>query len=261
MIILIEVKDFTKVYHLNKKQMKEQKTKKNQKIAVDNINFTAKEGEIFGLLGPNGAGKTTTLRSIATLLKPTKGEISVQGYNVVKDPTNVRRRIAFLTNELKLDSHFTPLYTMNFFGKLHNMEASEITKRINELFDYFDIKDFANKKISELSTGMMQKLSIAVSLIHDPEVIIFDEPTNGLDIITAKAVTDYLEMLKAQGKLIIVSTHIMSFAEKICDRVAIIINGHKVADGSIKDVLAQTNSTNLEDAFFELYKESIEEGA
>lgn len=258
---MIEVKDFTKIYHLTKKQMKEQKTKRNQKIAVDGINFTAKEGEIFGLLGPNGAGKTTTLRSIATLLKPTKGEISVQGFDVVKDATDVRKRIAFLTNELKLDPHFTPKYTMNFFGNLHSMEAKEISRRTDELFDYFDIKDFENKKISELSTGMMQKLSIAVSLIHDPEVIIFDEPTNGLDIITAKAVTDYLQKLKEQGKLIIVSTHIMSFAEKVCDRVAIIINGHKVADGKIKNVLEQTNTANLEDAFFELYKENLKEEA
>lgn len=257
---MIEVKGFTKVYHLSKKQMKELKTKKNQKIAVDNIHISAKEGEIFGLLGPNGAGKTTTLRSVATLLKPTQGEITVQGFDVVKDATQVRRRIAFLTNELKLDPHFTPLYTMNFFGKLHSMSSEDIAQRTKELFDYFDITDFADKKISELSTGMMQKLSIAVSLIHDPEVIIFDEPTNGLDIITARAVTDYLEMLKEKGKLIIVSTHIMNFAEKLCDKIAIIINGKKVADGTISEVLEQANANNLEDAFFNLYKASVEEG-
>lgn len=258
---MLEVKDFTKIYHLSKKQMKEQKLKANQKIAVDNINFVAKEGQIFGLLGPNGAGKTTTLRSIATLLKPTKGEITVQGFDVIKDATEVRRRIGFLTNELKLDPHFTPQFTMSFFGKLHSMEPKDIEKRTNELFDYFGIKEFANKKISELSTGMMQKLSIAVSLIHDPEVIIFDEPTNGLDIITARAVTDYLQTLKHQGKLVIVSTHIMSVAEKLCDRIAIIINGQKVADGSVQEVLDKTNTTNLEDAFFELYKVSVREDA
>lgn len=258
---MIEIKEFTKIYHLTKKQMKELKIKDSQKVAVDNINFEAKEGQIFGLLGPNGAGKTTTLRSIATLLKPTKGRITVQGFDVIKDATEVRRRIGFLTNELKLDPHFTPLFTMNFFGKLHDMEQKDIDQRTDELFEYFGIKEFRNKKISELSTGMMQKLSIAVSLIHDPEVVIFDEPTNGLDIITARAVIEYLHMLKQQGKLVIVSTHIMSVAEKLCDKIAIIINGKKVADGTVNEVLDLTKTSNLEDAFFELYKANTREGA
>lgn len=239
--------------------MKEQKAKHNQKVAVDNINFTAKEGQIFGLLGPNGAGKTTTLRSIATLLKPTQGDIKVQGFDVVTDAKEVRRRIGFLTNELKLDTHFTPSYTMEFFGKLHSMEMEEIKRRTGELFEYFGITDFKDKKISELSTGMTQKLSIAVSVVHNPEVIIFDEPTNGLDIITARAVTNYLQELKEQGKLVIVSTHIMTVAEKLCDRVAIIIGGKKVADGTIPEILAQTGAKDLEDAFFELYKVNVGE--
>lgn len=258
---MIEINNFTKVYHLNKKQMREQKAKDSQKIAVNKVSFSAKEGQIFGLLGPNGAGKTTTLRSIATLLKPTEGEIKVQGFDVVTQATEVRKRIGFLTNELKLDSHFTPEFTMNFFGKLHSMQTKDIKLRTEELFEYFGIKDFADKKISELSTGMTQKLSIAVSLVHNPEVVIFDEPTNGLDIITAKAVTNYLQELKAQGKLVIVSTHIMTVAQKLCDRIAIIIGGKKVADGSISDVLTQTNTNELEDAFFELYKENIGEEA
>lgn len=258
---MIEINNLTKIYHLSKKQMKEQKAKASQKIAVNNVNFTAQEGQIFGLLGPNGAGKTTTLRSIATLLKPTKGEIKVQGFDVVTDAKEVRRRIGFLTNELKLDPHFTPTYTMMFFGKLHSMELEAIKIRTNELFEYFGITEFKDKKISDLSTGMTQKLSIAVSLIHNPEVVIFDEPTNGLDIITAKAVTTYLQELKAQGKLIIISTHIMTVAEKLCDRVAIIIAGKKVADGSIEKILAQTGAKDLEDAFFELYKANVGEEA
>ncbi|MBC7960009.1 MAG: ABC transporter ATP-binding protein [Vallitaleaceae bacterium] len=256
---MIEIKDLTKIYHLTKKQMKEQKAKHNQKVAVSGVNFTAKEGQIFGLLGPNGAGKTTTLRSIATLLKPTEGSITVQGFDVVSDAKEVRRRIGFLTNELKLDPHFTPSYTMEFFGKLHSMEMGDIKRRTDELFEYFDIKDFADKRIGELSTGMTQKLSIAVSVVHNPEVIIFDEPTNGLDIITAKAVTNYLLELKAQGKLIIVSTHIMTVAEKLCDQIAIIIGGKKVADGTVSEILAQTGTNDLEDAFFELYQANTRE--
>jgi sodium transport system ATP-binding protein len=251
---MIEVNNLTKIYKLNKKQKTELKTKSNTKVAVNNVTFSAKEGEIFGLLGPNGAGKTTTLRSIVTLLKPTKGKITVSGYDVVKDSTEVRKRIGFLTNELKLDVHFTPNYTMEFFGKLHGMSKEKIDKRKKELFDYFGINKFADKKISELSTGMKQKLSIAVSVIHDPEIVIFDEPTNGLDIITARAVVDYLLQLKESGKLVIISTYIMTVATKLCDRIAIIIEGKKVIEGTIDYVLDETHTEDLEDAFFELYK-------
>lgn len=251
---MIEVVNLTKVYSLSKKQMNEQKTKTKKKIAVDQVTFSAAEGEIFGLLGPNGAGKTTTLRSIATLLKPTEGTITVKGYDVVKNAREVRSNIGFLTNDLKMEPHFTPDYTMKFFGQLHGLDLTTIQNRTNELFEYFDISDFRDKKISELSTGMTQKLSIAVSLIHNPSVVIFDEPTNGLDIITAKAVTEYLKQLKAEGKLIIISTHIMTVAEKLCDRVAIIINGKKVADGTIEAIKEDTKTDTLEDAFFELYR-------
>ncbi|TCK93275.1 sodium transport system ATP-binding protein [Natranaerovirga hydrolytica] len=258
---MIEVKHLTKVYKLNKKQMQELKTKGNKKVAVNDLSFTAKEGEIFGLLGPNGAGKTTTLRSISTLLKPTEGQISVQGYDVIKEASEVRRRIGFLTNELKLDTHFTPNYTIYFFGKLYGLDKKTIDERKEKLFNHFGINEFAHKKIDELSTGMKQKLSIAVSLIHDPEVVIFDEPTNGLDIITARAVTEYLYKLKAEGKLVIISTHIMTVASKLCDRVGIIINGTLKAEGTIEEVLKKTGTNDLEDAFFELYKNTVKEGA
>lgn len=257
---MIQVNNFTKIYKLNKKQMAEQRTKSNISKAVDNISFNAEKGQIFGLLGPNGAGKTTTLRSIATLIKPTEGTILVDGYNVAKDSMEVRRKIGFLTNELKMDSHFTPKYLMSFFGSLYGLSKEKIDNRIDELFSLFGIYPFANKKVGDLSTGMKQKLSIAVSLIHDPQVIVFDEPTNGLDIITAKAVTDYLKTLKEQGKLVVVSTHIMTVASKLCDKIGIIINGKIVAEGTIDTVLKNTNTFDLEDAFFQLYKNNIKEG-
>lgn len=253
---MIEVKDFSKVYHLSRKQMNKEKVKSNKKVAVDGITFSAVEGEIYGLLGPNGAGKTTTLRTIATLLKPTKGGITVQGLDVTKEAAGVRGKIGFLTNDLKLDKHFTAAYTMSFFGKLHGMSNEDIKSRTDYLFDVFGITEFANKKISELSTGMNQKLSIAVSLVHNPEVVIFDEPTNGLDVITAKAVTEYLKELKAQGKLVIVSTHIMTVAEKLCDKIGIIIDGEMVIEGTIDYIKEKTGSDDLEDAFFELYSKS-----
>ncbi len=254
---MIEINNLTKIYKLSKKQMAEQKTKKNMKIAVDKVTFSATEGEIFGLLGPNGAGKTTTLRCIATLLNPTEGDITVQGYNTVKEGESVRKNIAFLTNEIKLDPQFTPKYLFNFFGKLRGMNQEDINKRREELFDYFGINEFQDKKIQELSTGMKQKASIAISLAHDPDVVIFDEPTNGLDIITARAVTDYLKVLKEQGKVVIVSTHIMSEAEKLCDRIAMIIQGKCVFNGTLDEALENNNSKDLEDAFFEIYKNTM----
>lgn len=252
---MIIVNDLTKVYKLSKRQMMEQMTKKNIKKAVNHLSLTAKPGEIYGLLGPNGAGKTTALRCISTLLKPTDGTISVCGYDTVKESENVRKSISFLTNEIKLDPQFSPKYMFHFFGRLQGQDEKMIQERREKLFDYFGIKDFQDKKIEELSTGMKQKASIAVSLVHDPEVVIFDEPTNGLDIVTARSVTDYLKMLKNEGKTIIISTHIMSEAEKLCDHIGVIINGRKVMDGSLQEILHNTNANDLEDAFFELYSE------
>lgn len=251
---MIVVRDLTKVYKLNKKQMLELKTKKNQKKALDNLSLEARPGEIYGLLGPNGAGKTTALRTIATLLKPTQGEVKVCGHDTVKDSEKVRKNICFLTNEIKLDPQFSPKYMFDFFGRLHGEDEKTINERREKLFRYFGIKDFEDKRIDELSTGMKQKASIAVSLVHDPEVVIFDEPTNGLDIITARSVTDYLKLLKEEGKTVIISTHIMTEAEKLCDRIGIIIGGVKVMEGTLSEILRETKSEELEDAFFELYK-------
>lgn len=250
---MIEVSKLQKIYQLSKKQMAKEKTKDKSKMAVRDISFTAKEGEIFGLLGPNGAGKTTTLRCISTLIKPTSGTITVNGFDVEKNPQDVRRQIGFLTNELKLDTHFTPKYTMNYFGLLYGMTTEEIENRTQEMFSRFGITDFMDKRIEELSTGMKQKLSIAVSLVHDPSIIIFDEPTNGLDIITARTVTEYLVEMKKNGKLVVISTHIMDVAEKLCDHIGIILEGTIKANGTVKSICNDTGKDNLEDAFFNLY--------
>lgn len=255
---MVEIQDLTKIYKLSRHQMAKLKTRESTKMAVSHVSFTANEGEIFCLLGPNGAGKTTTLRCIATLLDPTDGTVTVEGYDTMTQGQQVRANIAFLTNEVKLDPNFTPRYLFMFFGKLRGMTEKQIKARQEELFTYFGITEFADKKIQDLSTGMKQKASIAVSLIHDPKVVIFDEPTNGLDIITARAVTDYLKMLKEQGKIVIVSTHIMSEAEKLADRMAMIINGQCVFCGSLPEVLEQTQTEDLEDAFFHMYKHTME---
>lgn len=258
---MISLEHVTKIYKLSKSQMKKTKSKSQTKTAVDDLSFCAKDGEILGLLGPNGAGKTTTLRCLSTLIKPTEGEITVQGFDVHKDAQAVRASIGFLTNEIKLDPQFTPNYLFHFFGRMHNVPEDVIEKRRQELFSYFGILEFENKKISELSTGMKQKAAIAVSLVHDPEVVIFDEPTSGLDIITARAVVDYLKILKDKGKLVIISTHIMSEAQKLCDRIVVIIDGKKAAEGTVDELYELTHTTDLEDAFFELYKMNHKEEA
>ena len=256
---MIEIKNLTKVYKLSKKKMQELKTKDTIKRAADNISLTARPGEIYGLLGPNGAGKTTTLRCVATLLKPSEGSVSVCGYDTITQGEEVRKNICLLTNEIKLDPHFSPKYMFQFFGKLHGVDDETIEKRRKELFDYFGISEFENKKIEGLSTGMKQKASIAVSLVHDPKVVIFDEPTSGLDIITARNVTDLLLKLRDEGKLVIISTHIMSEAEKLCDRIGVIIDGKKVIEGTLNEILEATQAKDLEDAFFDLYKEHHKE--
>ncbi|MBY0759164.1 MULTISPECIES: ABC transporter ATP-binding protein [Sellimonas] len=253
-VVEINIQGLSKVYKLNKKQMQESHTKNPKKTAVDDLSLTARQGEIYGLLGPNGAGKTTTLRCIATIIKPTAGQVYVNGHEVQKEPEEVRKCIGFLTSDIKLDPQFSVDYMFDFFGELRGLPRQKIKERKKELFDYFQIGDFAHKKIKELSTGMKQKAAIAVSLVHDPEIIIFDEPTNGLDIITARSVTDYLRKLRDDGKLVIVSTHIMSEAEKLCDRIGIIIDGKKTAEGTLKELLEATGAGDLEDAFFEYYK-------
>lgn len=253
---MIQVSNLKKSFKLSKKQMIANGDQVNTKTAVNNISFKVNDNEIFGLLGPNGAGKTTTLRCLATLIEPTDGSINVNGFDGHSQGESVRRELAFLTNELKLDTHFTPEYTTRFFGRLQGMPENLIDERMNHLFDYFGVTPFRHTKISDLSTGMKQKLSIVVSLIHNPNVIIFDEPTTGLDIITARAVTDYLRLLKNEGKTVIISTHMMHVAEKLCDRLAIIMGGEIKAIGTLNEIYTLTGQDNLDDAFFKLYNNS-----
>jgi len=245
-----------KTFRLTAKQQKLQNTKKKVITAVDNLNFEAYEGEIFGLLGPNGAGKTTTLRMLATLIKADSGDAIVDGASIKTDPAAVRGKIGFLTSELKLEDFFTPNYLFDFFAKLHNIEPSVSERRKKELFAKFGVDRFAEVKVSNLSTGMKQKASLVISIVHDPNIIIFDEPTNGLDVITAKVVTDFLVELKEQGKTVIVSTHIFSLVEKLCDRAGIIINGKMIACDTLANL---TSEKNLEDVFFDLYAETVGE--
>ena len=243
-----------KTFKLSPKQQKIEKTNQKIKVAVDGLSFSAYQGEIFGLLGPNGAGKTTTLRMIATLIRPDEGDVTVGGISAISAPAEVRSRIGFLTSELKLEDFFTPNYIYDFFSELHGVDPVVATARKKLLFARFGIDRFAEVKISNLSTGMKQKVSLVVSVVHDPDIIIFDEPTNGLDVITAKTVTDYLLELREAGKTVVVSTHIFSLVEKICDRVGIIIDGKMTVCDTLQNVCG---SMSLEDRFFALYSSMV----
>lgn len=249
---LLKVEGLRKTFPLSAKQRKIEKTSLKKKVALNGVSFSAYEGEIFGLLGPNGAGKTTTLRILSTLIKADEGDAFVNGYSVKKEAEKVRDQIGFLTSELKLEAFFTPDYLFNFFSDLHGVPVDVREERKKKLFERFGIDKYAFTKVADLSTGMKQKASIVISLVHDPKIIIFDEPTNGLDVITAKTVTDFLLELKAEGKTIILSTHIFSLIEKICDRVCIIIDGKVVTQSTLKELTAEKN---LEDKFFDIYRE------
>ncbi len=255
---ILQVEGLCKTFRLSAKQQKIEKTHEKVRVAVDHLSFTANEGEIFGLLGPNGAGKTTTLRMLATLIKPDSGDAIVDGSSIVKTPDQVRSKIGFLTSELKLEDFFTPNYLFDFFSRLHQVPEDTTRARKEQLFARFGIGPFAEVKVANLSTGMKQKVSLAISLVHNPDIIIFDEPTNGLDVLTAKVVTDFLAELKNEGKTIIVSTHIFSLIEKICDRVGIIINGRMILCDSLDAIRA---GRSLEDRFFEIYAETVGEEA
>lgn len=252
---IINVLDVKKTFKLSAKQRKVNNTKDKFKVAVNNLSFKAFPGEVYGLLGSNGAGKTTTLRMISTLINPDEGKILVNGIDTLENPIEVRRQIGFLTSELKLEEFFTPDFLYNFYSDLHKIEENVREERKKELFEKFEITSFAHIKVGELSTGMRQKASLAISLVHNPEIIIFDEPTNGLDVLTAKIVTDYLIELKNMNKTIILSTHIFSLVEKVCDRVGIIVDGKVVLEDTLKNA---TKEKSLEDVFFDCYFQNTE---
>ena len=246
----LSARGLRKSFKLSAKQRKLERTDARVKTAVDGLSFDVAFGEVYGLLGPNGAGKTTTLRMLAALVKPDEGDAFVEGASVVSDPMRVRSRVGFLTSELKLEDAFSPDYLFDFFSELRGVDASSRDERKRALFARFGIDRFAQTKVADLSTGMKQKASLAVSLVHDPRVVIFDEPTNGLDVLTAKTVTDFLLELAAEGRTVLLSTHIFSLVEKVCDRVGVVIDGRMAASGTLPEV---TGGRSLADAFFDLY--------
>jgi sodium transport system ATP-binding protein len=226
--------------------------------AVDSISFDCHEGEIFGLLGANGAGKTTTLRMLSTILTPTSGTATLMGHDVVKNPEGVRKNLGFYSATTALYPRLTTRETLEFFARINQYPANRVPQRVDYLIQRFGLQKYADARVEKLSSGMKQKVSIARTVAHDPAVLIFDEPTVGLDVLNALEVQETISELRREGKTIIFSTHIMSEAERLCDRIAIIHAGHIFASGSLAELRATTGEHYLEDIFV-LYVKAAQE--
>ena len=256
---MIKVSHLSKTFKLTKQRRREmgEAYRHTKSInAVENINFECIPGRIFGLIGPNGAGKTTTLRMIATMLKPSSGTISVDGYDTQTQSTDVRRRIGFMTNQTALYDRLTPREMIRYMADLQNMEASEFETRKEKLFEILDMKEFENRRIGRLSSGMKQKVSIARTIIHDPAYVVFDEPTSGLDVMTSRAIIDLIRSCKEEGKTVIFSTHRMGEVKLLCDDVAIIHRGKLYFSGTLEAFEARKTEATFEDEFIRLVSEA-----
>jgi sodium transport system ATP-binding protein len=217
--------------------------------AVDGVTFDCRPGEIFGLLGANGAGKTTTLRILSTILRPTAGTASLMGHNVRVDPESVRRNLGFYSATTALYPRLTARETLQFFARINGYPAERVQDRVAALVSRFGLGEYADARVDRLSQGMKQKVSIARTIAHDPPVLIFDEPTVGLDVLNAIEMQKIIAELRVEGKTILFSTHIMSEAQKLCDRIAIIHRGRIHACDTLAQLRAATGQHYLEDIF------------
>ncbi|HXM99235.1 MAG TPA: ATP-binding cassette domain-containing protein [Candidatus Dormibacteraeota bacterium] len=223
--------------------------KRGQIRAVDNVSFICKPGQIYGLLGANGAGKTTALRMLATILEPTHGTALICGHDMVEAPEKVRANVGFLSTATALYRRLTAQELVEYFGRLNGLSEATIKKRIDDIFTRLDMNSFRDRRCEKLSTGMQQKTSIARTLVHDPPVMIFDEPTLGLDIMTSRTITAFIRECRDNGKTVIFSTHIMSEVEKLCDTIGIIQSGKLLAEGSLPQLRDQYSENDLEEIF------------
>jgi sodium transport system ATP-binding protein len=248
---MIHVENLTKTFH---------DAKRGDVHAVDHVSFDTRPGEIFGLLGPNGAGKTTTLRILCTVLKPTAGTATVAGFDVVRQANEVRHHIGFLSANTGVYERMTAREMVTYYGRLHGLNGDALRKRMQELFDRLQMNDFRDVMGGKLSTGMKQKVSIARALVHDPPVLIFDEPTAGLDVLVQRAVLRQIAQLREAGKCIVFSTHNMREVEKLCDRVAIMHRGRILVCGTLGELRAKAEQEDLEELFFQLVGEDEDKG-
>jgi sodium transport system ATP-binding protein len=246
----IEIRDLVKVYH---------ERARGEVRAVDGITFSCRSGEIFGLLGPNGAGKTTTLRTVSTVLEPTEGSVRVMGRDTRSDPVAVRRSIGFYSSTTALFPRLTPRETLTFFAEV-NGYSGDLSHRVEALIGEFDLEGYADVRVERLSQGMKQKVSLARTVVHEPPVLVLDEPTTGLDVLNAREIRERISRLRDIGKTVLFSTHIMAEAEKLCDRIAVIHEGRLLGLGTLEELRETTGQRYLEDAFVELLLESRADG-
>ena len=239
----VEVRDLTKSFPTVDGQ---------EKLAVAGISFQVNAGEIYGLLGPNGAGKTTTLRILAGLMKPTTGQVVVNGHDVCHDPFSAKRCIGFLTANAGLYQRLSPRELLPYFGLLNGMEMPAIKERVDKLIGWLDMGEFADTRCGALSTGQKQRTHIARALIADPPILILDEPTLGLDVLTNRIILDFIQQERQLGKAILLSTHYLDEAERLCDRIGLLHQGRLIAEGDMDTLRALSGCQRLTDVFLKL---------
>ena len=226
-----------------------QDKKRGQIRAVDGVSFRCQPGQIYGLLGANGAGKTTTLRMLATILEPTEGTALVAGYDVVTQAEKVRANVGFLSTATALYGRLSAQEMVEYFGRLHGLDEAVLQRRIADTFRWLEMDEFRDRRCDKLSTGMKQKVSIARTLVHDPPVMIFDEPTLGLDVMAARTIVNFIRECRQRGKTVIFSTHVMREAEKLCDAIGIIHDGRLLVEGALAQLRERYGEGDLEEIF------------
>ncbi len=255
---MVEVCGLSKSFRERRKKARNfrgllQRLKNGRKFfAVRDVSFRAENGTILGLLGPNGAGKTTLLRMLSTALKPSTGTATFDGVDLVENPLEVRKKIGFLSDNTGLYGRLTAREMIKYYGKLHGLGYSRVHMRMDELFNVLDMTDFVDKRNDSLSSGMKQKVSIARTLIHEPDIIMFDEPTTGLDVAAAEAILKFIELCKNQGKTVIFCTHHMHEVDRLCDRIVVLHKGRLCFDGNIKQMHSATGQAHMDKAFLAL---------
>ena len=240
---MIEARLLTKTFHDRKRGVIQ---------GADAVSFRVEPGRIYGLLGANGAGKTTTLRMLVTLLRPTSGTAIVAGHDVVLEPDRVRANIGFLAASTALYARLTAREMIAYFGRLNGLDERSLRARIGVLAEELDMNEFLDRRCDKLSTGMKQKTSIARMLVHDPQVMMFDEPTLGLDVMTSRAIVQFVRECRGRGKTVVYSTHVMSEAERLCDVIGIIHGGALRAEGTLAELRAMTGESDLEECFVKI---------
>jgi sodium transport system ATP-binding protein len=229
-----------------------QDKKRGEIRAVDQVSFRCEPGKIYGLLGANGAGKTTTLRMLATLLEPTDGTALICGHDVVKHPEKVRANVGFLSTATALYPRLSAREMVEYFGRLNGLDEGTLRNRVDDLLTRLDMNEFRDRRCDKLSTGMKQKTSIARTLVHDPPVMIFDEPTLGLDIMTARSIVAFIRECRDRGKTVIFSTHVMSEVEKLCDVIGVIHDGKLLTEGTLAQLREKYAEPDLEEIFVKI---------